>query len=160
MNINEEIIKHIKEFLGFMGIANFTHQIEEPTTSTPLTFKIYLDDTNDLIGGRGGNISNIEHLIKIIIKRKNIDQPLFVLDINDYRKSKEISLKELAKTAAQKVVLSNESHNLPPMSSYERRIIHLELAARPDISTESQGDGEDRYIIIRPNKSLTYIKDS
>jgi len=150
--MNEEIIKNIKEFLGFMGISSFTHKVEEPTITTPLTFKIYLDDANGLIGGHGGNISNIEHLIKIIIKRKNIDQPLFILDINDYRQSKETFLKELAKTAAQKVVLLGEPHNLPPMSSYERRIIHLELASRPDILTESQGEGDGRYLIIKPNK--------
>jgi len=155
--MNEEITKHIKEFLGFMGIGDFTAQTEEPTDSTPLTFKIYFDDANSLIGGRGGNISHIEYLIKIIIKRKNIDQPAFILDINDYRKSKETFLKELAKTAAQKVILSKESHNLPPMSSYERRIVHLELAAMPNILTESQGVGEDRYIIIKPQTEESII---
>ena len=36
------------------------------------------------------------------------------------------------------------------MSSYERRIIHTELSQRSDIITESQGDGFDRHVVIKP----------
>jgi len=39
---------------------------------------------------------------------------------------------------------------LDPMPSFERRIIHLELADRKDIKTESVGEGVERRIVIRP----------
>ena len=58
--------------------------------------------------------------------------------------------KNIAKEAADQVFLSKEEKKLAPMSAYERRIIHAELSERTDIKAESQGDGFDRHIVIKP----------
>jgi len=57
---------------------------------------------------------------------------------------------ELAKAAARKSLAEKKEISLPPMNAYERRIVHLELSSRPDIKTESIGEGRERYIVIRP----------
>jgi predicted RNA-binding protein Jag len=36
------------------------------------------------------------------------------------------------------------------MNAYERRLIHAELAARPDVKTESLGEGRGRYVVVKP----------
>ena len=72
------------------------------------------------------------------------------LDINDYKKKKKDYLKELACSIANEVALSKKQKELPPMSAYERRIIHLELAERQDVSTESIGQEPERKVIITP----------
>jgi len=59
-------------------------------------------------------------------------------------------LKKLSKELADEVAKTRKSIMLQPMSSYERRIIHLELAERPDIVTESIGEEPERRVIIRP----------
>ena len=59
-------------------------------------------------------------------------------------------LKDMAKNLADQVSLTKEEKILPPMSAYERRIIHAELAQRTDVITESQGDGFDRHVVIKP----------
>jgi spoIIIJ-associated protein len=41
---------------------------------------------------------------------------------------------------------------LPPMSPKDRRVIHLEIALRSDVATESVGEGKDRHIIIKPQE--------
>lgn len=149
--MNEEIKNIITEFLNTMGFSDFAVEVKQNLVPHPLTFKISIKEAGQLIGGGGANIFHLEYLIKIITKKKITEHEPFILDINDYRKSKEGFLKELAKTAAQKVALSGKVHILPPMPPYERRIIHLELAARPDIITESQGEGFVRHIIVKPN---------
>jgi spoIIIJ-associated protein len=73
----------------------------------------------------------------------------FNLDINDYKKQKIEYLKNTAKSLADQVVQTKEDKVLLPMSSYERRIIHAELAQRTDVITESQGEGLDRHIVIK-----------
>ena len=71
------------------------------------------------------------------------------LDINGYKKKKIDYLKEMAKNAADEVSLMKQEKILPPMPAYERRIVHLELAERKDITTESIGREPERKIIIR-----------
>ena len=46
--------------------------------------------------------------------------------------------------------MSQKEKAFPPMPADERRIIHLELAKREDIVTESEGEGEDRKVIVKP----------
>ena len=88
-------------------------------------------------------------LLKTILNKKLKNVFYFNLDINDYKKQKLEYLKNMAKNLADQVVLTKEEKILLPMSSYERRIIHAELAQRTDVITESQGEGFDRHIVIK-----------
>jgi len=115
-----------------------------------LCINIKTSEPQILIGERGQTLSEIQHLLKAILKRK-IKEPFFIdLDISDYKKKKIEYLKELAKTAADEVSLSKREKWLPPMPAYERRIIHLELAERTNITTESVGQEPERRVVVRP----------
>ncbi|MDD5547924.1 MAG: hypothetical protein PHN74_03490 [Candidatus Pacebacteria bacterium] len=94
-------------------------------------------------------IFDFEHVLKLMIKRSE-EGGVFVLDINNYRREREHLLSEIAKAAARKAVLNKQDVELPAMNAYERRLIHLELASRPDIKTESLGEGPERRVIIKP----------
>jgi len=104
-----------------------------------------------LIGERGQTLSEIQHLLKAILKKK-IKEPFFIdLDISDYKKKKIEYLKEMAKSAADEVSLTKKEKWLPPMPSYERRIIHLELSSRNDVITESIGQEPERRVVVKPH---------
>ncbi|PIR71473.1 MAG: hypothetical protein COU43_02475 [Candidatus Nealsonbacteria bacterium CG10_big_fil_rev_8_21_14_0_10_37_25] len=80
-----------------------------------------------------------------------LTEPFFIdLDINGYKKKKLDYLKELARSLADEVALTKKEKNLPPMAAYERRIIHLELAGRSDVTTESIGEEPERRVVVRP----------
>lgn len=72
------------------------------------------------------------------------------LDINNYKKKKIEYLKRLAVNMANEVAFTKEKKILSPMPAHERRVIHTELAQRQDVVTESQGEGEDRHLVIGP----------
>lgn len=111
---------------------------------------IKLAEPQILIGQQGQTLFEIQRLLRTIFNKK-LQKPLYLnLDINDYKKKKIEYLKKLAKELADQVYLTKELKELLPMSAYERRIIHSELAQRSDVSTESQGDGLERHIVIRP----------
>ena len=115
-----------------------------------ININIRTDDPQILIGEHGQTLLEIQRLLKIILN-KQIKKFFYLnLDINDYKKKKIEYLKNLAKDLANEVSLTKEEKILLPMSSYERRIIHIELAGREDITTESQGEGIDRHIVIKP----------
>lgn len=96
-------------------------------------------------------IFDMEYLIKLIAKKNNfLKEEIFILDINNYRRERERLIGELAKAAARKVLLNKIEVELPAMNAYERRLVHIELASRPDVKTESVGEGSVRRVIIKP----------
>jgi len=114
-----------------------------------INLNIKLDEPQILIGQQGQTLFEIQRLLRAILSRRLQRVFYLNLDINDYKKQKIEYLKDMAKNLADQVSLTKEEKTLPPMSSYERRIIHSELSQRTDVSTESQGEGFDRHIVIR-----------
>ena len=94
-----------------------------------------------------GIVEAINYLVQVIAQKSG-DQPV-VLDVNNYRKEREKLIADLAKAAARKVRATKEPVSLPAMNSYERRLIHVELATHPDVMTESEGSGKERYVTVR-----------
>lgn len=93
-------------------------------------------------------VSDLEHIVKVIAKKIQLDR--INVDVNNYKKDRERLIGELAKAAARKVLAEKRDVELPVMNAYERRIVHVELATRPDVKTESVGEGSDRHIIVKP----------
>ncbi|MEK7658340.1 MAG: R3H domain-containing nucleic acid-binding protein [Patescibacteria group bacterium] len=132
--------------------------------SEVINLNIKIDEPQILIGEKGQTLFEIQRLLWAILTKKIFrlhsdrgsstlsGQKLFYLnfDINEYKVKKIEYLKDMAKSLANEVVLTKEKRALSPMPSYERRIIHSELSQRNDVFTESQGDGENRHIIINP----------
>ena len=148
-SIDLEKIKKITE--EFFDKATFKVEIEvlpEKDQTVPINLKT--EEPQILIGEGGQTLTEIQHLLKAILKRK-IEENFYIdLDINDYKKKKKEYLKELARSAADEVTLTKKEKILPPMPAYERRIIHLELAERNDVTSESIGKEPERRVVIRP----------
>jgi len=150
-NLNLEKIKiTCREFFEKMGF-DVEIEIKTPQDLT-IPVEIKLVEPQILIGRRGETLLEIQHLIKIILKRKIVpDKNFYIdLDINNYKKKKIEYLRQLARSEADEVSLSKKEKILAPMPAYERRIIHLELATRGDITTESIGEEPERKVIIKP----------
>ncbi len=143
----EQLQSLIEEFLGYMRVS--AAQVSVARIGTLLKAHILLDDAGFMIGKNGENIQDIERILKLLAKRKGIEE-MFSIDINNYRGDREVKLKDYIRKVARQVVAMKKEIKLPPMRSFERRIIHLELATHPDIITESIGDGEERYVVVKP----------
>ena len=74
------------------------------------------------------------------------------IDVGGYRERREASVKKLARSVARKVVKQRESETLSPMSPQDRRTVHLALANFRDVETFSEGNGQNRKVIISYNK--------
>ena len=96
------------------------------------------------------NLRALEHVIRAIAYKKLPENTNFILDINNYRKSRANYLIEQARTAAIRVKESKKPEALWPMSSYERRLIHVELAPHTNVLTESIGKEPNRRVVIKP----------
>ncbi|MBZ1348501.1 MAG: hypothetical protein KYQ20_01955 [Candidatus Nealsonbacteria bacterium] len=154
---NQDELKKIKKTIEeFFKKTGFEVKIESLTEDSRIIFvKTTSEDPKILIGERGQVLLGIQHLLRALLRKKiiNRDEPeqasFFVdLDINDYKKKKIEYLKELAENTAEQVILSQKTKTLFPMSAYERRIIHLALAERTEVFTESIGEDFERRVVV------------
>jgi spoIIIJ-associated protein len=145
--LKETIEKRIKEFFLKMGF-----EIEAEISRIDKTFKVNVKakDYQELIGEKGKILLEIQHLLNAIFKKEMGEEFFLDLDIEGYKEKKIKYLKELARSVADEVALTKKERILEPMPAYERRIIHLELASRPDVTTESIGKEPKRRVVIKP----------
>jgi len=115
-----------------------------------LRVAVTMDEAQILVGDQERILFDLQRILGKIIRKQLSEEIYLEIDLNEYRQNKEIYLKKLAQGLADEVVVNKEEKVLSPMSSYNRRIIHLELASRDDVKTESIGEGENRRIVIRP----------
>ena len=144
----EKIKKISAEFFKKTSLEIEAEILELEGKTIPINLKT--EEPRLLIGQNGQTLDEIQHLLRVIL-RKEIQGEFYInLDINDYKKRKIEYLKESVKHLAEQAISSKQEKTLMPMSAYERRIVHLELVDRQDITTESVGSGADRRIVLRP----------
>jgi len=137
----KETISQIIEKIGFEDFSVETNEESRRVSVLISDAKFFKDMLPDFV-------SDINYLVRLITKKQ--DWGDIIIDVNNYLKEREGLILELARAAARKSVATKEEISLPPMNSYERRLVHTELADRPDLKTESAGEGKERYVVIKP----------
>jgi len=149
----EEVEATVKKMASFMNIDCQIEAKEESSDDRKENAVVVSiqtpNDARFLIGKNGQNLKALEHVLRAMLV-KDGKEGTIVLDINDYRKSRADYLVDVAKQAVTRVRNTQKAEALFPMSAYERRIVHMELAACPDIATESIGAEPQRRVIIKP----------
>jgi len=142
----EEIQNKLKQLIELMGFSDFSINYEEESNR----LSIFISE-GDFVFKKllPTFVTSLDHLVKLIANKLKKTETVFI-DINNYRQKRENLILELARAASRKVAATKQEVALPPMNSYERRLIHLELSSHPDVKTESVGEGKNRYIIIKP----------
>jgi spoIIIJ-associated protein len=144
----DKIKKEVESFFKEMTIDIESDSLQQKEET--VSIEIRVREPQVLIGEKGQTLLDIQHLLSVIL-RKKIESKFFLdLDINDYKKKKMEYLKELARSFADEVALTRKEKILPSMPAYERRIIHMELSARGNVTTESIGKEPDRRLVIKP----------
>ncbi len=144
----EEIKKTIKEIFSYIDEdirVDFLFKEDENS----LLIDVKMKEPQILIGEKGQTLIETERLLKIVVRKKIKDLLFVSLDVNDYKRRKADYLIDLARDAANDVALTGIEKKFPPMSSFERRIIHTALAKRSDVTTESLGEELERRVVIK-----------
>lgn len=141
--------KLTKELIGHLKIEAKA-KVSEKDEVIHVQFET--DNPGILIGYHGETLSSLQLMLAMMVYRKTGEWTRILINVGDYRERRQESLERMALSAAQKVKFSGESQALPPMSSAERRIVHLALAEDPEVETISEGEGRDRRVIIKPRK--------
>jgi spoIIIJ-associated protein len=92
----------------------------------------------------------LEHLALRALRLEPVYHERIHLDCGGYRALRFEELRMTARVAAERVQTTHQSFRLNPMSSRERRIVHLALKDMTGVRTESVGVGEERQVVIHP----------
>jgi len=153
--IGQEELENIKGIIkDFFNQVGFEVEVDggarEREGEDVLEINIKTPDAQTLIGKQGLVLADIQLLLRKVIKKKT-DKDLYLsLDVDNYKKNKEDYLRDVAQSVADEVSRTKKEKELPFTSSFDRRIVHMALADRKDVTTESVGEGEERKVVVKP----------
>jgi len=152
----EDIIEKASEFLlGVLERMGISADIDIKDDADKTTLEIQTQDTETVIGRRGVVIDALQHLVnKAVYRERSSDKsektkPL-VVDAGGYRDKQVERLRSIAQKMGEKALQTKQIVELQPMSPHDRRIVHMAIAEIPGLSSRSEGEGEDRHILVVP----------
>ena len=151
INLALEGKKYIESILQAM---NITYQLEVRSLNneTEIYYNIHTDENPLLIGVKGKTLDALQVLVRNLLQTYSKELVVVNVDVGSYRENRKHQLEVLATKIAKEVAKTKVPVKLKPMSSYERRIIHNKLSEWRDVFTESEGEGSDRCLVIKPKR--------
>ena len=128
---------------------NLPVAIEKRTTEEAIYYDVHGDNVGILIGKHGQTLDAITYLTGLVANKEAGSHFRVIVDVENYRARREETLKALAHRLAHKTKTYRESIKLEPMNGYERKIIHLALQDDPHVTTDSEGEGSFRHVVIK-----------
>ena len=147
---SQRIGDFLQNVLNKMGL-NCAVEVSEQDDAVALN--IVGDDASAAIGYRGETLDALQYLCSLLLNGKNSGFRRVTLDAEgNYRAKREKTLEKLALNLEQKVKRTGRETKLEPMNPYERRIIHTTLQNSKYVTTQSEGQGSARHVVISPIK--------
>ena len=143
------IVDFLNRFTAALGI---TATVEVADTPDGPRFNLAGDEAELLVRHRGEPLKALQHVVDMAFGRTLADDRRVFVDALEYRKGKDIELRQMAKLLADKVRQTGVDQQLGPLNPYERRIVHLAVAEVPGVTTESIGDAFSKTVHISLRK--------
>ncbi len=154
MDIIQTIGTTTQELLGHLKIPAKV-AVSENTDETEIKYymvEISGEDLGALIGYHGETLNHFQHILSLSINNKLEDRIKIIVDIDGWRAQRKETLENMAQQAILKVRNTGTAQVLPPMSAYERRVIHSLIGLESDIASHSEGEDASRKVIIELKK--------
>ncbi|MDO8577564.1 MAG: RNA-binding cell elongation regulator Jag/EloR [Dehalococcoidales bacterium] len=154
-NVAETAKGVLEKLLDLMGVpATVTSQANEGGEApASITLNVSGEDLGILIGRRGLTLSSLQYVVRLMVSNQTKSREPILIDVEGYKERRYRNLEAYARQMAEAVKMSRKPFTFEPMSSFERRLIHVALSNDPDVTTESMGEGEDRKVVILPKMS-------
>ena len=144
-----DVISFAKDYLLTI-IANYDLEgtVIEKYENNIIHLTIDTNHNSILIGKNGKTLQALNDVCRYAVASKFKKHYRILLDINEYKNEKYAKLSRIAKRVAKEVLHTKQTVHLDPMPADERRIVHNSLTKFKNISTQSEGNGNRRHIVI------------
>ncbi len=151
VNLATEGKVYLENILKTMGV---TSRMEVRTLSEGTEIHFHVDSNENalLIGREGRTLLALQFMLRNYLNVFVDDHLIISLDIGNYHENRRKQLEILATKTAKEVAQTRIAVKLDPMNAFDRRIIHTKLSEWRDVITESEGEGEERALVIKPKR--------
>jgi spoIIIJ-associated protein len=137
----------LTEMLNLMGLAG---TVEVASGGDTARLNVRGDDLAPLIGRRGEKLASLQHIVNLIVGRREGQHHRIAIDVENYRGRREDQLRDVADRAAKRVLQTGKIIQLEAMPAVERRVVHMALLENPKVRTQSVGVEPNRRIVVLP----------
>jgi spoIIIJ-associated protein len=113
--------------------------------------RVYLSVTDDgdslRVLSKPETVTALQELTRIAVQAETGEFSRLILDVAGSRDTRASELQRLVDTAIERIEAGSSTAALPPMSSYERKLVH-DLVAEKGFHSESEGEGRDRHTVV------------
>lgn len=142
----QELIDQMLELMGTKAKAT----VKEDKENEAIRIDIEAgEETGLLIGKHGETLDAMQLLLGMMMRQKQEEWTRIILNVGDWREKQEEHLEDLASQAASRARETGEPQTLFNLNPSQRRIIHMALSEEKDIETESEGEGKERYLVVK-----------
>ncbi len=150
MEKTTRVKKIAKELLSLLG-SNALIAVEEDKANEAILVKVKTEkETGLLIGKHGETLYSLQTIIGMMVQKKLGEWTRIVVDVGDWREKQDERLKSLAYQIVEKTIESGQPQPIYNLTASQRRVVHMALAKSKDVITESEGEGEDRFLVVKP----------
>jgi spoIIIJ-associated protein len=147
----EEAKAVLEELLRLMDLSG---SVEVGLGAETAKLNVKGSDLGVLIGRRGEKLASLQHLVNLIVARREGQHHRIAVDVENYRGRRETQLHDVATRAAQRVIQTGKIIQLEPMPAVERRIVHVALVENAKVRTQSVGVDPNRRVVILPAEKV------
>lgn len=140
----EQVVEKLFALLEIEG----TFAIEE--NGDILDVLMETKDTGMVIGYHGEVLESLQLILSLAVAKKLGRFVRVSIEVDGYKKNRTEYLHNLAIQVKEKALSENKEQVLSNLKSWERRIIHLFLQSDEQVTSESQGEGKERVLVVRP----------
>jgi spoIIIJ-associated protein len=145
----QPILEFLNRFTAALGIKA---AVDLEQSAQGPRFNITGEEAEVLVRHRGEPLKALQHVVDMAYGRSLPDDMRVFVDALEYRKGKDVELRQMAKLLAEKVKQTGVDQQLGPLNPYERRIVHIAVAEVPGVTTESIGDAFSKTVHISLRK--------
>ena len=151
LDIAREVVSELLEKMKVRATVTAEYlPASDARSRVPVRVNVHGDDLSYLIGRQAETLNALQYISSLIINKEIGRSIPLIVDVEGYRTRRENQLRQLARRMADQAISTGRRQVLEPMPANERRIVHIELRERLDISTESIGEDPRRKVTINP----------
>ncbi len=147
---SQRAAEYLKNVLTLMGLQNIDLEVKEAEDNT-CEIELKGDDVGYVIGRRGETLDALQYLSGLVANHGEEEYFRVTINTGNYREKREVTLENLGRKLAYKVVKTGKNVNLEPMNPYERRIIHTAVQKVNGAISFSEGEILNRHVVIAPD---------
>ncbi|WKZ35701.1 MAG: RNA-binding cell elongation regulator Jag/EloR [Anaerolineales bacterium] len=148
----EQVVSKLINYLGMKAQVSANYDESSSDDHRTIQVDVRGDDLTALIGRHAETLNAFQHIASLMVGKDTQQWVQLTIDVEGYRARREKQIRQLANRMADQVTKTGRKVTMEPMTSSERRVVHIELRGHPAVITESTGEDPYRKVVILPKE--------